>query len=250
MFARVAAASAAACLVLAALLAAAPAEPSDASADRDCSDFPTQAQAQSFFISEGGPGSDPHSLDADGDGRACESLPCPCAGAGGGGGGGEPARPRAVKLKGRVTDVVDGDTLDVRLRGGRSERVRLIGIDTPEVYGGAECGGRQASAAMRRIVEGRRVRLRTDPSQSRRDRYGRLLAYGIRRGGASLQSRSSAPAGRGLRLRRPPVPPCAPVPPRRGEGEGRRPRGLGPLRPPPLSAAPGRRPILPYDRSR
>ena len=183
---------AAACLAVAATLAGGGQGRSVAAGDRDCSDFSTQAQAQDFFLSQGGPGSDPHNLDADGDGRACESLPCPCAGAGGGGGGGgggEPARPRAVKLKGRVTGVVDGDTLDVRLRGGRKDRVRLIGIDTPEVYGGAECGGRQASAAMTRIAEGRKVRLRTDPSQSRRDRYGRLLAYGIRRGGTSLQLR-------------------------------------------------------------
>ena len=47
--------------------------------DRDCSDFSTQAAAQSFFLSAGGPYSDPHSLDSDGDGIACESLPCPCS---------------------------------------------------------------------------------------------------------------------------------------------------------------------------
>ncbi|PIP74583.1 MAG: hypothetical protein COW87_03125 [Candidatus Levybacteria bacterium CG22_combo_CG10-13_8_21_14_all_35_11] len=43
--------------------------------DKDCSDFATHAQAQIFFISQGGPGSDPHRLDADKDGLACESLP-------------------------------------------------------------------------------------------------------------------------------------------------------------------------------
>lgn len=43
--------------------------------DKDCSDFATHAKAQAFFISQGGPGSDPHKLDADGDGLACESLP-------------------------------------------------------------------------------------------------------------------------------------------------------------------------------
>jgi hypothetical protein len=57
--------------------------------DYDCSDFATQAQAQSFFLSHGGPSSDPYGLDADHDGIACESLPCPCStGSGGGGGGG------------------------------------------------------------------------------------------------------------------------------------------------------------------
>jgi hypothetical protein len=57
--------------------------------DYDCSDFATQAQAQSFFLSHGGPSSDPYGLDADHDGIACESLPCPCSsGSGGGGDGG------------------------------------------------------------------------------------------------------------------------------------------------------------------
>ncbi|MBK1669635.1 hypothetical protein CKO28_16475 [Rhodovibrio sodomensis] len=41
--------------------------------DRDCSDFATQAAAQAFYR-QAGPG-DPHRLDGDGDGRACESLP-------------------------------------------------------------------------------------------------------------------------------------------------------------------------------
>ena len=43
--------------------------------DRNCSDFDTWAEAQAFFESEGGPESDPHRLDSDGDGIACESLP-------------------------------------------------------------------------------------------------------------------------------------------------------------------------------
>ena len=42
---------------------------------RNCSDFDTWAKAQSFYESEGGPGSDPHRLDRNGDGIACESLP-------------------------------------------------------------------------------------------------------------------------------------------------------------------------------
>lgn len=43
--------------------------------DRDCGDFRTQAEAQRFFIAEGGPSSDFHGLDRDEDGVACESLP-------------------------------------------------------------------------------------------------------------------------------------------------------------------------------
>jgi len=45
------------------------------SEDKDCSDFKTQKEAQDFFIKTGGPISDPHKLDADKDGKACESLP-------------------------------------------------------------------------------------------------------------------------------------------------------------------------------
>jgi hypothetical protein len=43
--------------------------------DRNCDDFTTQAEAQAFFLSAGGPVRDPHGLDADADGVACESLP-------------------------------------------------------------------------------------------------------------------------------------------------------------------------------
>ena len=44
-------------------------------ADRNCGDFKTWAQAQDFFEASGGPGSDPHKLDSNKDGNACESLP-------------------------------------------------------------------------------------------------------------------------------------------------------------------------------
>lgn len=43
--------------------------------DRDCSDFATQREAQAFFEAAGGPEVDPHRLDGDGNGLACESLP-------------------------------------------------------------------------------------------------------------------------------------------------------------------------------
>ncbi|MDP9071352.1 MAG: thermonuclease family protein [Actinomycetota bacterium] len=71
-----------------------------------------------------------------------------------------------------VSRVVDGDTIEVT--GG--ERVRLIGIDTPEVYGGAECYGQQASAYMRQQLPVRTaVRLVYDVE--RLDRFWRSLAY-------------------------------------------------------------------------
>lgn len=40
--------------------------------DKDCPDFATQEEAQDFFLAEGGPEEDPHNLDADDDGIACE----------------------------------------------------------------------------------------------------------------------------------------------------------------------------------
>ncbi|MCL4299552.1 MAG: thermonuclease family protein [Anaerolineae bacterium] len=43
--------------------------------DRDCGDFATHAEAQAFFEAAGGPGNDPHRLDGDSDGVACETLP-------------------------------------------------------------------------------------------------------------------------------------------------------------------------------
>jgi micrococcal nuclease len=73
----------------------------------------------------------------------------------------------------RVTRVVDGDT--IRLG---DERVRLIGVDTPETKRPGtpvECFGREATAFTKRLLEGRRVRLELDVES--RDRYGRLLAY-------------------------------------------------------------------------
>ena len=42
--------------------------------DKDCADFSTWRQAQNFFIKHGGPRRDPHRLDGDNDGVACEEL--------------------------------------------------------------------------------------------------------------------------------------------------------------------------------
>jgi len=43
-------------------------------ADKDCSDFRSWRAAQNFYKKHGGPRRDPHRLDADRDGIACESL--------------------------------------------------------------------------------------------------------------------------------------------------------------------------------
>lgn len=56
--------------------------PGAAAQDRDCDDFDTQEEAQAFFEAEGGPESDPHRLDANDDGIACETLPSGGSGSG------------------------------------------------------------------------------------------------------------------------------------------------------------------------
>lgn len=91
----------------------------------------------------------------------------------------QPVPERAFTLRGTVTSVVDGDTLGVRLDSGRRERVRLIGIDTPER---GACLSSRATAQARRLAGGQRVILRGDATQDTRDRYGRLLAYAWVRG--------------------------------------------------------------------
>ncbi|MCC6650348.1 MAG: thermonuclease family protein [Candidatus Eisenbacteria bacterium] len=89
---------------------------------------------------------------------------------------GQPSAPLAPVPAGfrRCERVIDGDT--VVLDGG--ERVRLIGVDTPEVHHPSkpvEYFGRQASAFTESLVEGKLVRLEYD--QTRRDRFRRTLAY-------------------------------------------------------------------------
>ncbi len=92
-----------------------------------------------------------------------------------------PDRPQIPELDGfyKVMQVHDGDTIVVLLNGKRVS-VRLIGIDSPEVetrYTHAECYGSEASAAAHRLLDGKMVRLQTDPSQNMYDVYDRLLAY-------------------------------------------------------------------------
>lgn len=89
------------------------------------------------------------------------------------------AAPRTLRQRGRIVKVVDGDTVDVRLKGSaRTIRVRMIGIDTPEVHGRVECGGPKASRWLKkRLPVGTQVRLVSDSSQARTDDYGRALRY-------------------------------------------------------------------------
>lgn len=95
-----------------------------------------------------------------------------------------PSAPQpATKL---IDRVIDGDT--VALANG--QRVRLVQIDTPEVFFGTECYGREASATTKRLLPaGARVRLQPEPATDRVDDFGRLLRYVIRRDGVNVNLR-------------------------------------------------------------
>jgi endonuclease YncB( thermonuclease family) len=163
-------------LMLAALVGVTTASPSYA-ADRDCGDFPTQAAAQTFFLDQGGPRSDPHLLDGDSDGRACEDNPCPCSTSQGPGPHGIADLPDVERQPATVVRAVDGDTVVVRLdQSRRLADVRLVGIDTPEMSTG--CFGEAATRVTTRLLpRGTKVILVSDPTQDLVDRYGRLLRY-------------------------------------------------------------------------
>jgi micrococcal nuclease len=78
-----------------------------------------------------------------------------------------------------VTDVIDGDTIEIYYNG-TIEKVRLIGIDTPESkhpQKPVECFSKEATEKMKSLVEGKQVRIEFDESQDKRDKYDRLLLY-------------------------------------------------------------------------
>jgi micrococcal nuclease len=89
-------------------------------------------------------------------------------------GGRAPAGSRAT-----VVRAIDGDTIVVALGRGRTETVRMLGVDTPETQHpekGVECFGPEASAYTHaRLPAGQAVRL--EPDTELRDPYGRLLAH-------------------------------------------------------------------------
>lgn len=77
-----------------------------------------------------------------------------------------------------VADVVDGDTFTCQ--GGGEQRVRILGIDAPETGESdqpRQCHARTATTALRQLVDGRTVTLRSDSRQPDRDRYNRRLAH-------------------------------------------------------------------------
>jgi micrococcal nuclease len=104
-----------------------------------------------------------------------------------------------------VVRVVDGDTIVAHLPGG-DERVRLIGIDTPETVDPrkpVQCFGREASDRTKHLLPpGTVIRLERDVEA--RDRYGRLLAYVYRQGDGTFVNLTLAQEGYAQPLTIPP----------------------------------------------
>jgi micrococcal nuclease len=165
--------------------------------------------------------------------------------------------------------VVDGDTIEVAI-GGQLFKVRYIGMDTPEtVKPGTpvQWMGPEASTANHRLVDGARVVLETDVSET--DRYGRLLRYVwlhkadgtwrmanlalVRQGYAAVSTyppdvkytdalflpaqRAARKAGRGLWGERPPDPEPNEAPPSSGDCDPSYPDFCIPPYPPDLDCA-------------
>lgn len=78
-----------------------------------------------------------------------------------------------------IDHFVDGDTIAVKM-DGRSETIRMIGVDTPETHRPntpVQCYGPAAAAHTKSLIGNNKVRLESDETNQNRDRYGRLLRY-------------------------------------------------------------------------
>lgn len=79
----------------------------------------------------------------------------------------------------RIVEFNDGDTVRVDMNGTK-ERVRFIGVDTPETQDprtSVQCFGKVASEFTKSFIGEQSVRLEADPTNTNRDRYNRLLRY-------------------------------------------------------------------------
>lgn len=79
----------------------------------------------------------------------------------------------------KVTRVFDGDTIEVDMNGTK-EKVRFIGVDTPETHDPrkpVECFGQAAADFTKQLISSSDVRLEADAINTNRDRYQRLLRY-------------------------------------------------------------------------
>lgn len=160
--------------------------------DRDCGDFSSQRAAQVFFLNHGGPDRDPHGLDDDGDGVACESNPAPTyygqTPPGGGGGGGSTSTVKSsVSLALSRGSAVQGEA--VRLVAKVRPASKRTVVFQKRTNRGWRAVGRTASTA-----RGKAVRRITAP---RATTAYRATVTAKRAGGKKM----SAAASSGKRLR-------------------------------------------------
>lgn len=90
-----------------------------------------------------------------------------------------------------VSKFVDGDTIAVNMNG-ITEKVRMIGVDTPETHKPntpVQCYGPAASAFTKNSLTGKKFRLVSDSESTDRDRYDRLLRYIILSDGTNFNQR-------------------------------------------------------------
>jgi len=78
-----------------------------------------------------------------------------------------------------IDHFIDGDTIAVKM-DGKTENIRMIGLDTPETHkpnAPVQCYGPAAAAFTKTLIGSNKVRLQADEKSTNRDRYNRLLRY-------------------------------------------------------------------------
>jgi micrococcal nuclease len=114
----------------------------------------------------------------------------------------DPAQQLSANQPGLYTAerVSDGDTISVSMNG-KTEKIRFIGVDTPETHkpnAPVQCYGPAASAFTKRMLTGQKVRLEADDLSTNRDRYDRLLRYVYRASDGTFMNRALIEQGYGF----------------------------------------------------
>lgn len=84
-------------------------------------------------------------------------------------------QPTKQTIRGQVTKVIDGDTIEVKFLNEKKEKVRFLLIDSPETVGKQQPFGQEAKLYITELLLHKEVELQIGLKE--RDKYGRLLAY-------------------------------------------------------------------------
>jgi len=80
----------------------------------------------------------------------------------------------------KITYFYDGDTIKLDI-GGKEEKIRLLGIDTPEMNFDSskkpDCYAQEATDKIKKIINNSCVKIKRDSLAGDKDKYGRLLRY-------------------------------------------------------------------------